>query len=253
MLIKDATKLYLGSTPVTAAYAGAKKVWPIAAPLQVPGLSAWIDASQDVGVFTEGQTVGYDAMPDHSPSDRTYLTTGGYGPQWRSNMGGRPTYEWVHAGVAYGLDAGTWNAGPAGLTFLFVGKVTGGSYPMFVVHGPDPDGFEMRHDGSTLQIVLRYSAAGIVYSHGGATQDGPDHLFALRVRGPAGSDAYIDAAKVTGGGPAMPNISQALYIGRRQGGYPFVGLMREVLVYAGPVSDADMTKLWTYLKAKWGL
>jgi hypothetical protein len=224
---------------------------PAFTPLSIPGCTLWIDASQDVGLFTDGAVVPTLTLPDHA-TGRTYATTGGFGPVWRASLGGRPAYEWVSN--AYGLDAGTWNPGTAGVTFVFVGQITGGSYPMMVVYGPDADGIEMRHDGTSMQIVVLYSSYGIVFSHGTPDTVGTDTIHAIRVRAGAGTDAWINTVKVTGAAPAaMPNTTQALYVGRRQGGYPFIGPMREVLAYTGPVSDADMTLLIDYLKTKWGL
>lgn len=248
-LIKDAAAIYLGSTAAAAVYAGNTKVWPGFDPSSIAGLTLWIDASQDS--YPDGTLV--PSPPDHSGVGRTFTAQGDQ-PVYRTAIRGRPSYSW-EGGNSYGLDAGTWNPGTAGLTFLFVGEILPPSnYPMMVVHGSDADGFEMRLAGNDMQIVLMYTTYGIVYSHSTPDTAGNDTLHAVRVRPGAGSDAWVNTSMITGGAPtAMPNITQALYVARRQGGYPYYGTMREVLVYAGPVPDADMTTLIDYLCTKWGL
>ena len=248
-LVEDLKDARYGTVQAKAVYVGAEKVWPPAVwtPADIPGLTLWVDASQ--GSYTVGAKLF--AIPDYSPAARTLTITGGNEPFFRT-VRGRPAFSWESP--AYGLYCGEWNPGTAGLTFFFVGEILSPSnYPMLVVYGPDADGFEMRHDGSSLQIVLRYGTHGVVYSHGTPNTANADSVMALRVRGTAGSDGYVNGVKTTGPGVTMPNVSQALFTGRRTGGYPFYGPMREVLAYAGPVSDADMNVLWLYLQAKWGL
>lgn len=247
-LLNDADAIFLGDVAADAVYLGDTLVWSaVWTPKSVPGLTLWIDAQQQIG--SDG--VAVPLVIDWSKDNRTLVFQPGNGPIYRTNFGGRPCFEWM-AGASYGLDCGLWNAGPAGLTFFFVGQITGGSYPMMVVWGTDGDGFEMRHGGSAQEIVLRYSSHGIVWSH--STPSGPnvDYLWALRVG--TDTDAWTNAdIKSDGRVPAMPNVDQTLYVARRELGYPFIGPMREVLVYAGPIADADVTAVATYLMNKWGL
>lgn len=52
VLLKDAKKLYVGTTPVKAVYQGGVKVWSsLLDPRTIPGLAVWLDAS-DVGAIT---------------------------------------------------------------------------------------------------------------------------------------------------------------------------------------------------------
>jgi hypothetical protein len=45
-LLKDASKLYVGSSTATAVYAGTNKVWSSFNPISLGGLVTWLDASQ---------------------------------------------------------------------------------------------------------------------------------------------------------------------------------------------------------------
>lgn len=249
-LLNDAQGVYFGDTPAQAVYLGDTLVWsavPKPPPLTIPGLTLWTDAQQQVD--SDGATV--TVIRDFSPDDR--VITPQVGPVYRANVGGLPGMEWIPGNQ--GAMAGNWNAGTEGLTFVFVGQhYPGGSYPMMLVHGTDGDGIEMRHQGVSQEIVIRYTSHGIVYTNGANTAAGTgiDHIWALRI-GRQESNAWSDAAKVTGGTCTMMNQALMLYLCRREGGYPFIGLMREALVYAGPVSDTDMQVLFDYLTTKWQL
>lgn len=247
-LLSEAKALFAGDLPAKKVYLGDALVWSSAfTPNSIPGLTLWIDAQQQV----DSDGVRVMAVKDHSPAKRTLVAQPGKEPVYRANFAGKPAFEWLNDGTAYGLECGQWNPGSVGLTFVFVGFLTGGTYPMMVVWGTDGDGFEMRHNDKQ-ETVLRYSSHGIVWTHPEPSSGGKDYMFSLRVDR-TDSDAWTNRVMASGGTPAMPNIDQMLYAGRRELGYPFIGAMREVLVYAGPVSDADMTKLFDYLTSKWAL
>lgn len=246
-LLKDAKKVYVGTTPAKKIYMGTQQVWSATfTPDSIPGLTLWIDAKQQID--TDGVRVM--TVKDFSSAKRICVPQAGMEPYYRASYKGQPAFEWVE-GQSYGLECGQWNAGTVGLTYMFVGVLTGTNYPMFVVWGTDGDGMEMRHSGK-LEIVLRYTSHGIVWTHPDNSPLDTDSIWSLRVDR-TDSDAWLNRVMASGGTPTMPNTNLMLYVGRRELGYPFRGAMREVLVYAGPVSDADMTKLFDYMTAKWQL
>lgn len=247
-LLNTAKALYAGSIPAQRVYLGSSLVWEaVWTPKSIPGLTLWIDAKQQVD--SDGARV--TVVKDWSGNNRTGVMTAGQEPIYRTNFYGQPCFEWM-SGSAAGVNYGQWNAGTVGLTYLFAGRITGGTYPMMVVHGTDGDGIEMRHNGKQ-EIVLRYTSHGIVYTHEEPSGGEKDHMWSLRVDRTQ-SVAWTNRVAKTGNPTAtMYNTNQALYVGRRELGYPFIGAMREVLVYAGALSDADMTKLFDYLQPKWTL
>lgn len=248
-LLNAASKMYAGSVPAQRVYLGSSLVWEaVWKPTSIPGLTLWIDAKQQVD--SDGARI--TVVRDWSPTNRTLMFPAGNEPIYRTNVGGQPCFDWI-PGYAYGLDCGQWDAGPAGLTYLFVGRQhAGASYPMMVVLGPDADGVEMRHQGNAQELVLRYSSQGIVYTHPSNSSEATGfHIWSLRNTVGGASTAWTDRVPHAGSAAAAFGSTQALYAGRRQGGYAFYGMMREVLAYAGPVSDANMTKLFDYLQAKW--
>jgi hypothetical protein len=225
---------------------------PAWTPNSILGLAAWFDSTQDT--FADGQSV--DVYTEHSSAARVFNAAfAGSAPIFRAGAG-RPYLELFTAGGGTGgfVSAVPWDAGTAGLTFVFVGQITGGSYPMMLVWGPEADGVEMRHDGSAQQIVLMYTSYGIYYSNAVPSAGYVDHLFMLRVDVPQHrSEAWTNAAKTVGAAPAAMPAARTLYVGKRESGYPFVGRMYEALVFAGPISDPDWSRLTDYLRAKWGL
>lgn len=248
-LLSDASAVMLGDVPVQKVYLGDQQIWSaVWSPRSVPGLTLWIDAQQQI----DADGVRVPLIKDFSSAKRSLIPQVGKEPVYRANLNGTPCFEWL--GDAYGLECGPWNAGPVGLTFIFVGAWTGGSYPMMVVWGPEADGYEMRHNGTTQQeIVLRYQSHNIVWVHPTVTPMNVETYWALRV-GDTNVDAWSNGVLAQDGRrPTSPNMDQMLYVGRREGGFPWVGPMREVLAYAGPVSDADMDLLFNYLTTKWGL
>jgi hypothetical protein len=243
------TPVFYGDTAMVRMYRGERKVWvpdpPVWSPASIPGLVAWIDPAQDTDYGDGERIVTYR---EHSPIQQNFVTPlGGNGPIWR---GGAHPYIEFPATDHVGLTSETQRTYHAGMTFLTVCSVQGGSYPMMVVVGPDADGVEMRHDGTSLQIVVMYSSNGIAFSHPTAMTH-TKTLYALRVAPGQGIDCWTNSVKHTDrvAGP-MTVAAQTLWIGRRQGGYYFVGPMYEALVYDGPVSDADLAALREYLAAK---
>jgi hypothetical protein len=201
-------------------------------PKDIPGLVAWIDPAQDM--YADGERI--TSYREHSPAQREFVAELNWeGPIFRA--GGVPHLDFGGDGTEGGLTCAT----PAltfldGMTLVAVCEVKGGSYPMVLVVGPDADGVEMRFSGGFAQeAVVMYTSYGIVFAHPTPMA----HIlgtFALRVQ-PG----------------AMLTTAQTMYLGRRQGGYGFVGMMHEALIYNSPVSDADLTLLTDYLTTKHGL
>lgn len=251
-VLNEADKLYLGNQIVDTVYADEKKVWPAWAPIDIPELAAWIDADQDT--FADGQQI--DTYVEHSSGKWVFNSfSPGKGPVFRIGED-KPYLEFPSYSEGGLVSATPWNSGPLGLTFMFVGQIYGGSYPMMMVWGPTANGIEMRHDGSAQQVVICYTTMGIYFSHPVTSGGLVDALYALRVDSIAGhTDIWTNTNKFTDhrAPRPMPNIDQTLWIGRRQEGYPFIGRVYEALAFAGPISDADQQKLESYLRGKWGL
>lgn len=247
-VLNTAKNLLLGTTQVAAVYAGETKIFPPPfTPAALPSLAAWFDASQDT--FTDGQAIS--SYVEHSAAGRSFTAVAGSEPIWRAG-GGRPYIDIVANGLTSTVP---WNPGSVGLTYFFAGRMIGGQYPMMIVWGPDPDGVEMRHDGAAQQIVLMYSSTSIYYSHPTPSGYAQDNVYMLRVDvSTRTSHAWTNASKYIGPGPsAMPNAARTLYLGRREGGYPFIGRVYEALVCAGPVSDTEVSTVYDYLRAKWAM
>ena len=124
---------------------------------------------------------------------------------------------------------------------------------MMVVSGSDSDGFEMRHSGSTMEMIQRYITHSIANGHGTPDTAGVNNLHIMRVQSGVRCDAWVNTVLWQGGAASAHNQPLSLYIGRRELGYPYRGTVAEVLVYAGPVSDADLTLLTQYLGTKHNL
>ena len=215
-------------------------------PLWIPGLVTWIDPAQDL--FADGERVGTyvehanglaftaDPRPEYQPIFRA---------------GGYPYLDFPSQ--CFGYTSAVQRPWVNGMTFISVNAVMGGSYPMMVVVGPDANGIEMRHDGSAQQLVIMYSSYGIVFSHPTVGAHSK-MLYALRVQPGAATAAWTGSVKATGGAPgAMDSAPQTMWVGRRQGGYYFVGPMYETLIYDGPVSDTDLALLRDHLNTKHGI
>jgi hypothetical protein len=219
-------------------------------PANIPGLVAWIDPAQDT--YADGERI--TSYREHSPAGREFVAEPNWeGPIFRA--GGVPHLDFGSDGSDGGLTCAT----PAltfldGMTLIAVCKITGGSYPMMLVVGPDADGVEMRFNGSFAQeAVVMYTSYGIVFSHP-TPMAHTLGMFAVRVQPGVATAAWTDGVQVLGGAPgAMLTAAQTMYLGRRQGGYGFVGMMHEALIYNGPVSDADLALLTEYLATKHSL
>lgn len=219
-------------------------------PASIPGLVTWIDPAQDT--FGDGQKIA--TYREHS--DNGYSFNADSRPEYQPifRAGAHPHIEF--SGQHFGLVGPDINLGAAGLTFVTVDTHTAvaGIYPMTLVHGPDADGFELRHDGTSTQIVERYTTYGIAYSHTVPDPINVKTLHILRVTPGVRTDAWIGTAlHQDGRAAAMPNVPWTQYVGRRQGGYYYLGYISEALVFAGPVSDADLALLTDYLATKHNL
>lgn len=212
-------------------------------PASIPGLVAWIDPAQDM--YADGERVDY--YREHA-NGLEFTAPAGAGPIFRA--GGSPYLDFTGTGGLASALQRTW---VNGMTLISVNAVMGGSYPMMVVVGPDANGIEMRHSGSGQELVVMYGWYAIVFAHPTALAH-TLALYSLRVQPGAASAAWTNSVQAFGPAPgAMDSAPQSLWIGRRQGGYYFVGPMYETLVYDGPVSDDDMALLQDYLQAKHGL
>jgi len=214
-------------------------------PEVMPGLMAWIDPAQDT--YVEGERIV--TYREHSPAHLTFTTDGVNGPIFHTMP---PRLEFPNPNV--GLVAANVNLGLDGLTFVLVDKAADLiNFPMKIVSGTDNDGWEFRSDGAAIQIVERYATSGIVFSTPFADSVGVNALHILRVQGGVRSDVWLNNALHQGGAAPGHNTPLDLWIARRAGGYHWRGEMYEVLAFAGPVSDADLTKLREYLIAKHAL
>jgi len=216
-------------------------------PSDIPHLTAWIDPAQDM--YVEGERIA--AYTEHSAARRVFLPDPRPEYQPIFHAGAHPTIEFPSQ--CFGMTTTGVNLGLDGLTFVVVCQpADNNNFPMKVVSGPDADGWELRHDGTGTQVVERYTTHGIAYATG--LVDGPGMgVYVLRVQAAVRTDVWVNAATYSAGAAAAHNQPLALYIARREGGYEFRGTMAEVLVYAGPVSDADLTKLRDYLRTKHSL
>jgi hypothetical protein len=214
-------------------------------PAAIPGLVAWFDPAQDL--FTDGETI--TQYWEHS-TGKSFVPTAGGEPVFRTAP---PRLEFPS--TAQGLTCVEQiNLGLDGLTFVMVNQYADFSnYPMMLVSGPDADGFEMRHSGSTMEMVQRYITHSIANGHGTPDTPGVNNLHVMRVQSGVRCHAWVNAALWQGAGAAAHNQALALYLGRRELGYPYRGTVAEALVFAGPVSDADLALLVDYLKIKHSL
>jgi hypothetical protein len=247
-LLADADTIHAGDFAADAVYLGDMLVWlsvPPWSPASVPGLAAWIDPAQDM--FADGERI--NSYMEHSPAGRVFTSTNG--PIFRA--GAHPYLDF--SGAHSGLVLAGLNLGLAGLTFMAVDTHTNvGNYPMTLVHGPDADGFELRHDGNRTQVVERYTTYGIAFSHPDLDPTGVKTLHALRITPGVRTDVWRNSSLYQDGRAAsMPNVPWTQYVGRREGGYYYYGTISEALVYAGPVSDADLALLRDYLTTKHSL
>lgn len=229
-----------------ACWIGTPSSAPSFSPDDIPGLAFWLDATQDT--FPNGSDV--PTYTDHSPAGRQLVasTPAVY------RAGAKPYLEFALTGTSGYIASAPWNAGGDGITYMAVVRIEGGSFPMMLVWGPDANGIEMRHDGSALQAVVMYSSYGCYFSSTNPSGGGVDHLYEMRVDAGVSNSLYSDGVLTSGPViPAMDNVAQTMYVGRREGGYQFYGRMYEALVYEGAISETDRALLESYLQTKWGL
>lgn len=241
------SKVYLNDTRLYGIYDSDEQKWPPIewSPIAIPNLLAWIDPAQDS--YAEGERIV--TYIDHSPIGRSFTTDGVNGPIFHTTP---PRLEFPNPNI--GLVASNVNLGPDGFTFILVDKADDTiNYPMKIVSGTDTDGWEFRSDGSSTQIVERYATYSIVFSHPTPDPVGVKVLHILRVTSGVRSDVWVNSALHQGPAAVAHNTPLDLWIARRSGGYYWRGIMSEVLVYGGPISDEDLTLLRNYLTAKHGL
>ena len=255
-ILNEADVLYLGNQAVVKVQMGDVKVWPpLEVPETIPGLTAWFDATKDASRFSDGQKI--TSYVEHSPAQRVFAASAvGTEPTFRANsIGGKPRLDFAGS---TGMYSAAWNAGPDGITLVMVSQSNVPSnHGMLLVHGPDADGIEMRFAAGTfnMQLVVRYGAYSIYWQPAFTMQANVDYINMLRVtRGVVSEHWFNNAEHSTGPGPpAMFNVPYPIYIGRRQGGYYYNGLVAEALVFSGPISDTDRIRLTDYLTEKWEL
>jgi hypothetical protein len=221
-------------------------VWAVMpfTPTAIPGLVAWIDPTQDT--FADGETVL--EYTEHA-NGLVFTTDGVNGPTFRTGDSPHLDFTSTHVGLTSALQRTFLD----GATLVSVNTVMGGSFPMMVVVGPEANGLEMRHSGTSLELVVMYTMTGVYFQHPTPIWN-TKAMFALRVQPGATVTAWTNAEPFSYGSvAAMLPEAQKIYIGKREGGYYFYGSIYETLVYDGPVSDADMVLLHDYLAAKHGL
>jgi hypothetical protein len=243
-VLNTADAVYLGNTAADAVYLGDTLVWlPAVAwsPTDIPGLLAWIDPAQDT--YAEGERIA--TYVDHAQG-LAFTGSAADGPIFHT---GPPRLEFPNPNS--GLTAHNVNLGPAGFTFVLVDTAADTiNYPMKIVSGTAADGWEFRHDGSTVQIVERYSTYGIYFS-GQADPPNVKTLHVMRVTSGVLTEVWVNDVLYQNGWTAVAhNLPLDLFIARRADGYSWRGTMNEVLVCAGPISDTDLALLRDYLEAK---
>jgi hypothetical protein len=233
-------------------YLTAKWITPSAwTPASIPGLGLWIDPAQDT--FADGEKI--TTYREHSPFATTLTSAAGQEATFRA--GAHPYLDFTSTTFGLGNVATLFNPGLVGLTMVAVGHrtVAGQTAPMMLVVGPNSDGYEIRFAGDQMEFTASYQTSFVDIVHPTITNTTKDYLHVARVDVPKGkTDTWVDNVLHTGPAPVvMRNVAEAIYLGRREQGYPYIGTIKEALAFAGPISDNDLALLRDYLTTKHGL
>jgi hypothetical protein len=250
------TSVYYRGRRVGKIYQGGKKVWPPAwTPDLIPGLVAWVDPRQATGLVDGDNITSYI---EQSPAHRIFNVGAGAPslPKFRaSSINGKPRIELAGSG----MQCDGVSLGPAGLTYVIVQQAGAiNSYQMMQTCHTPGNGYEQRYNGWATQIVCDYSNGGTAISQATTMLPNKDYINTLRVSTALGKAEhwYNDNAASRMQGPTPPFMPAGVYpvrFGFRADGYWSGALIAEVLFFAGPVSDANLTLLWNYLKTKHGV
>jgi hypothetical protein len=258
-VLNTANKLFIGSTPVSAAYAGANKVFPSGFnPASVVGLTVWLDASQLA--LADGAAVS--PWTDLSGRNNHGTIVGTPAPKVRTNAlnGNRVVRFTMNEGRVRGNCDMTWSGLPApayNYTLVYVtrqwggnvGRVFSGLYPgtNFLV-GFHSSGQDTAYDGSTFLVPA--TAWGAVPT--------PWKLYGMTGfnTGSGGNDKFYSNGVVLGTGGGGTGL-QANY---NLSGYEATGTaetcdceVAEMLLYHHELTNADRVAVEGYLRGKWGL
>jgi hypothetical protein len=213
-------------------------------PTMIPGLLTWIDPATDL--YTDGERI----VTYTDAVGLTYNTDGVNGPIFHTSPN---RLEFPNPNV--GLKAQNVNLGLDGLTFVFVAQPLDTiNYPMMIVSGTDDDGWELRHDSAATQAVERYVTHSLVFhNHAPGQGTAGVDIRIMRITSGVRTDIWVNDALEQFSAASAHNLPLDLFIARRAGGYYWRGDVHEALVFAGPVSDADLALLVDYLKIKHSL
>jgi hypothetical protein len=169
--LSDASKLYVGTTPVQKVYMGTTQVWSSFSPISVSGLTMWLDASK-LGL-ADGADV--TRWPDLSGAGRDLLPNPSYGsvPSYKTNeLNGLGVVRFN--GTSNLLTA----SGPGSIKHFFVvakyNHATFDNYDALISGSPADGDLALVGEGSGAANVWYPPGAGSVYHYNGVEQTPPN-------------------------------------------------------------------------------
>lgn len=230
---------------------------PISAfsPLDVSGLAAWWDASQE-SVLSNGAT--QTTLTDRSGNGITLTATGT--PEYRTDLDLNPciyiapTGEWFEAASASDLDL-TGNFLVIGAFYVNNAERGAGAQNTFA--SKDFTRYELLEYQGRLQGYVGGASNAPVGTAGGMA-DGGSYIVGLRRTSTSALSVRLDGAQ---DGSATNSASATgtykFRIGSRpSSGLPATGLdaaVAELLIYDADVSSSDLASIESYLSSKWGV
>lgn len=243
MKLQDASKFYVGASPVAAVYAGANKVWA-SYPAILNSAVAWIDATQDTA-RADGSTI--TSYTSHSTSAKVLAAVATREPIFRANVGGKPRI----AFTSDILQLANYQPPVTGMTYVMVSrKIVIATYCELIAYRAH----EMRVQGGqftegTMTPIFPRSTVSEATS--------VDYLHVVEFNN------TTHACRVWINGLLTASGSGAAEMVRTAGNLNFGGrdqldlwgdiTVSEAAVFDGMLSDADRVAVSSHLMTKWSI
>jgi hypothetical protein len=256
-LINVADKIYLGSTAVSAVYAGTVKVWPVD-PKSIAGLTVWLDASQ-LGL-ANGAAVS--PWPDMSGLGNNGAIVGTPPPTVRTNaLNGMPVVRFTaNQGMVRGntslLSSGLPNPGN-NFTVIYVarwvgpaaGRILGAIYPapncLVGFHNAGLDSFY--DNGWIGSYVAGYSLPSPWVKYGYTGNHNGTNYF-----GTAYKNGLVFGTKTTASDGFQANYALS-GLDASTGSESSDAEVAEFVMYNRTLTGAERITVETYFSNKWGV
>lgn len=225
----------------------------VAVPLQVTGLTLWYDLQDAATVTVTSGKVSAIADKSVSANNASQGTAGNRPVYNATSLNSNPGMEFD--GTTLQLNAGAAFAKLPGTYFVIAkksgslsskGAVLGGTFaygPVYLIgdyfYAADASGGGIEFDspGITLNTAFMYTGF-----YGTNNSDTKMYLNNTNLT-PFAANTHLSAAGLT----------SVTYIGSdNANARSFYGSIGEILIYDNLISGADRTKIYNYLKAKWG-